>query len=64
MWTFITEMLTSLKNEREVVASVLDELEDPLSQCVLDGNVVFRIPKVLTHRTEINAHQVSSFHAS
>ncbi|XP_063996090.1 HAUS augmin-like complex subunit 6 [Pogoniulus pusillus] len=57
MWTFIMEMLTSLKNEREVVASVLDELEDPLSQCVLDGNVVFRIPKVLTHRAERNAHQ-------
>ncbi|NXF97762.1 HAUS6 protein, partial [Eubucco bourcierii] len=57
MWTSLTEMLTSLKNEKEVVASVLDELEDPLKQCILDGNVVFRIPEMLIHRVESSACQ-------
>ncbi|NXX49929.1 HAUS6 protein, partial [Tricholaema leucomelas] len=57
MWTSIMEMLTSLKNERESVASVLDELEDPLRQCVLDGNVVFRIPEALICRVKSNVPQ-------
>ncbi|NXG52482.1 HAUS6 protein, partial [Psilopogon haemacephalus] len=57
MWTSVMEMLASLKNQKEVVASVLDELEDPLSQCTLDGNIVFRIPELLGHRVESSVHQ-------
>ncbi|XP_074993282.1 HAUS augmin-like complex subunit 6 isoform X2 [Calonectris borealis] len=59
MWTLIMEMLTSLKKEKEVVDSVLHELEDCVGQCVLDGtNVVFSVPSLLAHRVESGIHQV------
>ncbi|NXG69841.1 HAUS6 protein, partial [Baryphthengus martii] len=54
MWTFIMEMLTSLKKEKEDVDSVLDE-----HKCILDGtNVVFRIPQLLVHRVGSDTHQL------
>ncbi|NXN20202.1 HAUS6 protein, partial [Indicator maculatus] len=57
MWTSVMETLTSLKKEEELVASVLDTLEDRLGQCILDGNVVFGIPQLLVHRVEGDVHQ-------
>ncbi|NXM26198.1 HAUS6 protein, partial [Oxyruncus cristatus] len=50
MWTLIMEMLTSLKKDKEVVDSVL---EDCAHQCILDGtNVVLRVPRLLAHKIE------------
>ncbi|NXY31427.1 HAUS6 protein, partial [Pomatorhinus ruficollis] len=54
MWTLILEMLTSLKKEKEVVDSVL---EDCVSPCILDGtDVVLSVPGLLTYRVESNIH--------
>ncbi|NXL53007.1 HAUS6 protein, partial [Podilymbus podiceps] len=56
IWTRIMEILTSLKKEKEVVDSVLD---DCIAQCTLDGtNVVFSVPQLLAHRIESNIHQL------
>ncbi|XP_051657401.1 HAUS augmin-like complex subunit 6 isoform X1 [Manacus candei] len=50
MWTLIMEMLTSLKKDKEVVDSIL---ENCAHQCILDGtDVVLRVPGLLTHRIE------------
>ncbi|NXH97277.1 HAUS6 protein, partial [Pachycephala philippinensis] len=50
MWTLIVEMLTSLKKEKEVVDSVLEDCVHP---CILDGtDVVLSVPKLLTYRVE------------
>ncbi|NXO55438.1 HAUS6 protein, partial [Aramus guarauna] len=55
MWTLIMETLTSLKKEKEVVDSVL---EDRDGQCILDGtNVVFTVPELLVHKVEDDVHQ-------
>ncbi|KAM4879265.1 LOW QUALITY PROTEIN: HAUS augmin-like complex subunit 6 [Sylvia borin] len=52
MWTLIVEMLTSLKKEKEVVDSVLEDCVNP---CILDGtNVVLSVPGLLTWRVESN----------
>ncbi|NXO43733.1 HAUS6 protein, partial [Locustella ochotensis] len=54
MWTLIVETLTSLKKEREVVDSVLEDCVNP---CILDGtDVVLRVPGLLTYRVESNIH--------
>ncbi|XP_009575932.1 PREDICTED: HAUS augmin-like complex subunit 6 [Fulmarus glacialis] len=59
MWTCIMEMLTSLKKEKEVVDSVLHELEDCDGQCILDGtNIVSSVPRLLAYRVESGIHQV------
>ncbi|NXL65158.1 HAUS6 protein, partial [Chordeiles acutipennis] len=56
MWALVMEMLTSLKNEKEVVDSVLDACVD---QCILDGtNVVFSVPQLLAHRVQRDIHQI------
>ncbi|XP_027526541.1 HAUS augmin-like complex subunit 6 [Neopelma chrysocephalum] len=50
MWTLIMEMLTSLKKDKEVVDSVL---ENCVHQCILDGtDVVLRVPRLLAHRIQ------------
>ncbi|NWR52952.1 HAUS6 protein, partial [Regulus satrapa] len=50
MWTRIVEMLTSLKKEKEVVDSVLEDCANP---CVLDAtNVVLRVPASLAYSVE------------
>ncbi|NWW68861.1 HAUS6 protein, partial [Ifrita kowaldi] len=50
MWTLTVEMLTSLKKEKEVVDSVLEDCVHP---CILDGtDVVLSVPGLLTHRVE------------
>ncbi|NXC51489.1 HAUS6 protein, partial [Aleadryas rufinucha] len=50
MWTLVVEMLTSLKKEKEVVDSVLEDCVHP---CILDGtDVVLSVPGLLTHRVE------------
>ncbi|NXA59894.1 HAUS6 protein, partial [Mohoua ochrocephala] len=50
MWTLILEMLTSLKNEKEAVDSVLEGCAHP---CILDGtDVVLSVPGLLTYRVE------------
>ncbi|XP_075597232.1 HAUS augmin-like complex subunit 6 isoform X2 [Balearica regulorum gibbericeps] len=55
MWTLIMEMLTSLKKEKEVVDSVLEERD---GRCILDGtNVVFSVPELLVHKVENDIHQ-------
>ncbi|NXG61731.1 HAUS6 protein, partial [Hemiprocne comata] len=55
MWTFIMEVLTSLKKEKEVVDSVL---EDCVVQRTLDGNgVVVCVPRLLTDKIENDIHQ-------
>ncbi|NWS20189.1 HAUS6 protein, partial [Pachyramphus minor] len=57
MWTVIMEMLTSLKKDKEVVDSVL---ENCAHQCILDGtDVVLRVPRLLALRIE--SGKVSSF---
>ncbi|NXM97520.1 HAUS6 protein, partial [Sylvia borin] len=57
MWTLIVEMLTSLKKEKEVVDSVLEDCVNP---CILDGtNVVLSVPGLLTWRVESNIRGVS-----
>ncbi|NXB85552.1 HAUS6 protein, partial [Vidua chalybeata] len=54
MWTLIVEMLTSLKKEKEVVDSVLEDCVNP---CILDGaDVVLSVPGLLTYRIESNVH--------
>ncbi|NXQ51974.1 HAUS6 protein, partial [Anthoscopus minutus] len=54
MWTLIVEILTSLKKEKEVVDSVLEDCVNP---CILDGtDVVLRVPGLLTHRVESNLY--------
>ncbi|NXG14837.1 HAUS6 protein, partial [Grallaria varia] len=56
MWAHIMEMLASLKQEREIVDSVL---EDCVNQCILDGSdVVLRVPRLLAHRIESGKNQV------
>ncbi|XP_030326530.1 HAUS augmin-like complex subunit 6 isoform X2 [Strigops habroptila] len=58
MWTLVMEMLTSLKKEKQVVDSVLDALEDGISQCILDGTkVVVSVPQLLSHRVENDVYQ-------
>lgn len=60
MWTLIVEMLTSLKKEKEVVDSVLEDCVHP---CILDGtDVVLRIPGLLTYRVESDIYGVSGFY--
>ncbi|NXR79799.1 HAUS6 protein, partial [Pycnonotus jocosus] len=52
VWTLIVEMLTSLKKEKEVVDSVLEDCVNP---CILDGtDVVLSVPGFLTDRIESN----------
>ncbi|NWV02253.1 HAUS6 protein, partial [Ptilonorhynchus violaceus] len=54
MWTLIVEMLTSLKKEKEVVDSVLEDCVHP---CILDGtDVALSVPGLLTHSVESNIH--------
>ncbi|NXB72340.1 HAUS6 protein, partial [Donacobius atricapilla] len=54
MWTLIVEMLTSLKKEKEVVDSVLEDCVNP---CILDGtDVVLSVPALLTYRVESNIY--------
>ncbi|KAI1239948.1 HAUS augmin-like complex subunit 6, partial [Lamprotornis superbus] len=54
MWTLILEMLTSLKKEKEVVDSVLEDCVNP---CILDGtDVVLSVPGLLTHTIESNKY--------
>ncbi|NWI41219.1 HAUS6 protein, partial [Picathartes gymnocephalus] len=54
MWTLIVETLTSLKKEKEVVDSVLEDCVNP---CILDGtDVVLSIPGLLTYSVESNIH--------
>ncbi|NXI25800.1 HAUS6 protein, partial [Sterrhoptilus dennistouni] len=54
MWTLVVEMLTSLKKEKEVVDSVLEDCVNP---CILDGtDVVLSVPGLLTYRVETNKH--------
>ncbi|RLW05321.1 hypothetical protein DV515_00005307 [Chloebia gouldiae] len=56
MWTLIVEMLTSLKKEKEVVDSVLEDCVNP---CILDGtDVVVSVPELLTYRVESNLHGI------
>ncbi|KAM6230460.1 HAUS augmin-like complex subunit 6 [Porphyrio hochstetteri] len=48
MWTLIMEMLTSVKNEKEIVDSVLKDFTSP---DILDGNnAVFSVPGLLVSR--------------
>ncbi|NXE92186.1 HAUS6 protein, partial [Menura novaehollandiae] len=55
MWTLIVEMLISLKKEKEVVDSVLEDCVNP---CILDGtDVVLRVPGLLTYRVESDKHE-------
>ncbi|NXL75372.1 HAUS6 protein, partial [Leptocoma aspasia] len=55
MWTLIVEMLTSLKKEKEVVDSVLEDCVNP---CILDGtDVVLNVPGLLTYRVESNIQE-------
>ncbi|XP_066036902.1 HAUS augmin-like complex subunit 6 isoform X2 [Chamaea fasciata] len=54
MWTLIVEMLTSLRKEKEVVDSVLEDYVNPR---ILDGtDVVLSVPGLLTYRVECNVH--------
>ncbi|NXR67094.1 HAUS6 protein, partial [Rhadina sibilatrix] len=54
MWTLIVEMLTSLKKEKEVVDSVVEDCVNP---CILDGtDVVLSVPELLTYRVESNIY--------
>ncbi|NWS06336.1 HAUS6 protein, partial [Motacilla alba] len=55
MWTLIVEMLTSLKKEKKVVDSVLEDCVNP---CILDGTeVVLSVPALLTFRIESSIHR-------
>ncbi|NXD58147.1 HAUS6 protein, partial [Corvus moneduloides] len=55
MWTLTAEMLTSLKKEKAVVDSVLEDCAHP---CILDGtDVVLRVPGLLTYRVESDIHE-------
>ncbi|KAM7026054.1 HAUS augmin-like complex subunit 6 isoform 2-T2 [Acridotheres tristis] len=54
MWTLIVEMLTSLKKEKEVVDSVLEDCVNP---CILNGtDVVLSVPGLLTYTVESNKY--------
>ncbi|NWS24032.1 HAUS6 protein, partial [Polioptila caerulea] len=54
MWTLTMEMLTSLKKEKEIVDSVLEDCVNP---CILDGtDVVLRVPELLTCKVERNIY--------
>ncbi|XP_039946800.1 HAUS augmin-like complex subunit 6 isoform X2 [Hirundo rustica] len=54
MWTLIVEMFTSLKKEKEVVDSVLEDCVNP---CILDGaGVVLSVPGLLTSTVERNIY--------
>ncbi|NXI35591.1 HAUS6 protein, partial [Galbula dea] len=56
MWALVMEMLTSLKKQKEVVDSVLEDCAD---QCILDGSeVVLSIPRLLACRVESNRRRV------
>ncbi|NXA12511.1 HAUS6 protein, partial [Sapayoa aenigma] len=56
MWTLVMEALTSLKKDKEVVDSVL---EDCVHQCILDGtDVVLRVPMLLARRVESGKHEL------
>ncbi|NXK91613.1 HAUS6 protein, partial [Formicarius rufipectus] len=56
MWTCIMEILASLKQDKEVVDSVL---EDCVNRCILSGtDVVLRVPRVLVHRIESDKNEV------
>ncbi|XP_071437470.1 HAUS augmin-like complex subunit 6 [Pithys albifrons albifrons] len=56
MWTLIMEIFTSLKQDKEVVDSVL---EDCVHQCILDGNnVLLRVPGLLARRIESDKDEV------
>ncbi|NWW46686.1 HAUS6 protein, partial [Pedionomus torquatus] len=55
MWTLVTEILTSLENEKQIVHHVLQGSD---GQYILDGSsVVFRIPPLLAERVENDVHQ-------
>lgn len=59
MWALIVEMLTSLKEEKEVVDSVLEDCVNP---CILDGtDVVLRLPRLLNYRVASYKYSVSVF---
>ncbi|XP_032859738.1 HAUS augmin-like complex subunit 6 isoform X2 [Tyto alba] len=61
MWTLIMEMLTSLEKEKEVVDSVLAELESYVHRCILDGtDVAFSVPQPLVRRLENDIHEICS----
>ncbi|NWT05778.1 HAUS6 protein, partial [Mionectes macconnelli] len=54
MWTHIMEMLTSLKKDKEVVDSVLENCDQ---QCILDGSdVVLRLPRLLVQKIESDSN--------
>lgn len=54
MWTLVVGMLTSLKKEKEVVDSVLEDCVNP---CILDGtDVVLNVPGLLTYSVESNLY--------
>ncbi|XP_021391121.2 HAUS augmin-like complex subunit 6 isoform X1 [Lonchura striata] len=54
MWTLIVEMLTSLKKEKGIVDSVLEDCVNP---CVLDGaDVAVSVPGLLTYSVESNIY--------
>ncbi|NWI54580.1 HAUS6 protein, partial [Calyptomena viridis] len=56
MWTRITEMLTSLKKDKEILGSVL---EGCVHQCILDGTgVVSSVPRLLVHRVESDKQKI------
>ncbi|NXI71886.1 HAUS6 protein, partial [Anseranas semipalmata] len=56
MWTFVTETLTSLKKEMEIVDSVL---EGHVDQYTLDGtNVVVSVPQLLADKVESEIHEL------
>ncbi|NXT79837.1 HAUS6 protein, partial [Zapornia atra] len=58
IWTLIMEMLTSLKNEKEIVDSVLKTFNSP---DILDGNnAVFSVPELLAQRMESDTRQCYS----
>ncbi|NWV81202.1 HAUS6 protein, partial [Dasyornis broadbenti] len=54
MWTIIVETLTSLKKEKDIVDSVLEDCFNP---SILDGtDVVLSVPGLLTCRVESDIH--------
>lgn len=59
MWALIVETLTSLKQEKEIVDSVLEDCVNP---CILDGtDVVLRLPGLLNWSVESYKYGVSGF---
>ncbi|NWR22793.1 HAUS6 protein, partial [Emberiza fucata] len=56
MWALLVETLTSLKKEKEIVDSVLEDCVNP---CILDGtDVVLSVPALLTYKIESNVYRV------